>query len=133
MSEPKFEFLIDDEHPEYTLEARAEKADADRIFFGDVLPRLDRKAILYKPKQKNHNKKPINQLYNKLYEDAQKRRIRVDDLFLDIELKRKALENIMGYRYLKGAGEIENATPQTVSNVYRKAYYSSEQAKEKTS
>lgn len=118
MSEPRFEeFFIYDVHPEYTLEARAEKAEAEKIYFTEVKPRLEKRAKTYQTK------------FDRLYDDAETQGIRVNNLFLDIEFKREALKNILGYKSLKGFSSIDEASDQAVANVYKKVYYSSEQAR----
>lgn len=50
--------------------------------------------------------------------------INVDNLFLDIELKRRALKKILGYKSLKGFSSLEEASDQAVAGAYKKAYYS---------
>ncbi len=64
-------------------------------------------------------------LHERLHEDAKRRGIRVDNLFVDIEAKRSALRDIMGYETLRGFSSIGEASDQAVTNVYRRVYNSS--------
>jgi len=82
-----------------------------------------------KPKSKKP-KIPKNQdLCDILYSEAGKKGIIVDNLFKDIEEKRSALKNIMGYNSLRGQESLEEASDQAVAKVYKRCYYDSKHAK----
>lgn len=122
MAEPKFVFSEKDyEFDDEELEI--ERAEATKIYFREVAPRLEEKL------KKEYQKLKNQSLYNRLYDDAIAKGINVDNLFKDIEYKRRALKNILGYKELRGLSSIDEASDQAIANVYKKAYYSSKQAK----
>ena len=109
MSEPRFEFDENDFKNEEPSPENHERMRAEKIYFEQVKPRFEEQ-----------------EKFLAFYNHARKNNIRFDNLFKDIEIKRKALENIMGYKSLKGSRSIKSAPDQKISNVYRKLYHNAE-------
>ena len=106
MSEPRFEFEKNDFRNEELSFENYERKRAEEIYLEKIKPEFEKRERL-----------------QTLYDHARKNNIRFDNLFKDIEIKRKALEDIMGYKSLNGAKSIKSASDQTVTNVYKKLYH----------
>ena len=113
MAEPRFDSWkqTDNRHPEEIA-----LAEADKIY--------SEYGIKGKPKESERTPKKQS-LADKLHEHADVTGINADDLFADIDIKRDALRNIMGYKSLKGYKSLDEASNQAIAHVYRKTYYSS--------
>ena len=109
MSEPRFEFEKNDFRNEELSFENYERKRAEEIYLEKIKPEFEKR-----------------EKFLALYNHARKNNIRSDNLFEDIEIKRKALEDIMGYKSLKGARSIKSASDQIVGNVYRKLYHNAE-------
>ena len=109
MSEPRFKFDKNDFRNEEPSPEHYERMRAEKIYLEKIKPEFEKQEKILA-----------------LYNHARENNIRSDDLFEDIEIKRNALENIMGYKSLKGARSIKSASDQTVSKVYRKLYHNAE-------
>jgi len=107
MSEPRFEFKKNDFRNEELSFEDYERKRAEEIYFKKIKPEIEKQEKL-----------------QTLYDHARENNIRFDNLFKDIKIKRKALENIMDYKSLNGAESIESASDQAVSNVYKKLCHS---------
>ncbi len=110
MSEPRFKFDKNDFRNEEPSPENYERMRAEKIYLEKIKPEFEKQ-----------------EKFLALYNHARKNNIRSDNLFEDIEIKRNALEKIMGYTSLKGAKSIKSASDQTVSNVYRNLYHNAEE------
>ena len=113
MSEPKFKFDekdFENDEPNFECDQLSfetyERAKAEKIYLTQIKPRFEKMDKL-----------------QKLYNHGKKNKIRFNNLFRDVGIKRKALENIMGYKSLKGFENIEFASEQAVTNAYRRIYH----------
>ncbi len=109
MSEPRFKFDKNDFRNEEPSPEHYGRMKAEEIYLEKIKPEFEKQ-----------------EKFLAFYNHARKNNIRFDNLFEDIEIKRNALENIMGYKSLKGARSIKSASDQTVSKVYRKLYHNAE-------
>ncbi len=101
MAEPRFDrFFIYDEHPEDTLEARAERAEAERIYFTEVKPRLEERERL-----------------DRLYKTAIEKGVNVDNIYEDTREKRKQLLSIMNYKRVK------TDRTEVIGSIYKERFY----------
>tara|TARA_Y100000310_G_scaffold56744_1_gene52064 strand:- start:412 stop:792 length:381 start_codon:yes stop_codon:yes gene_type:complete len=110
MSEPRFKFDKNDFRNEEPSPEHYERMKAEEIYLEKIKPEFEKQ-----------------EKFLAFYNHARKNNIRFDNLFEDIEIKRNALESIMGYKSLKGARSIKSASDQTVSKVYRKLYHNAEE------
>ena len=113
MSEPKFKFDekdFENDEPNFECDQLSfetyERAKAEKIYLTQIKPRFEKMDKL-----------------QKLYNHGKKNKIRFNNLFRDVGIKRKALETIMGYKSLKGFENIEFASEQAVTNAYRRIYH----------
>ncbi|MEK6831028.1 MAG: hypothetical protein AABX77_03275 [Nanoarchaeota archaeon] len=116
MAEPRFEFSGED-YKFDNEELEIERAEATKIYFREVAPRLEEKL-------ENANS-GINEKYLRLYSAARDRGINVEDIFANIDIKRRHLREIMGYSTLKISGgniSIERANDARVGNAYKRCF-----------
>ncbi len=110
MSEPNFNYS----HKPLEEEVDTLK-ESDKVYFEKVKPRLEN-----------------IEARNRLYEEAIKRRVNVDDIFSHITTKRDHLERIMGYKGLDGPNgsiPLNSCTDARIGKAYKKAFYSADKAK----
>jgi len=125
MSEPNFENYIENYKGNKNIEQlaeEAERAEADRVYFREVEPRLEDRVSKTKKETK---KNEILENYNRLYETARKYGVNVENTFADTSIKRKHLVEIMGYSELKSRGRkisIEKASDARIGMTYRNCY-----------
>lgn len=124
MGEPNFNMRRRERSLE-EIQEEAERAEADRIFFSKVKPRLE--GAEKNDNLENNEKNVIDEKYRRMLTSASFYGVNVEDLSQDIGIKRKHLREIMGYNVLYGkngkAVSIDLAEHSRIASAYRNCIY----------